>query len=97
MPTITKISTKPRKEITLSDIKASLRDHMIKKYGSVYAFARHDDAKEFNKKPEHISQYMSDAGGVSFSIFARLYEKFGLGHLDKLTVMTKTLVYHVTE
>jgi hypothetical protein len=82
------------KEITLDEIKSSLRESMNEKYGGVTKFLKSKDGQKFGGMK--IKPYLYSGGATSFEPLRDLAKFFGLGTLTRRLVITKKTTYYVS-
>ena len=83
------------KEINLDDLKAVLRERMVREYGGVSKFLHSEDGARFGGMK--IKSYLYSAGPTSFGPLKALSEFFGVGILNKKVIVERKTVYYVTE
>lgn len=81
-----------KREISLDEIKLTLRNKMIKNYGSVPSFLESDYGKSVGGFK--IRPYLYASGSINYSIISKLCDHFGIGNLSrKVEVIRKTTYY----
>lgn len=82
------------KEINLDELKAVLRERMVKEYGGVSKFLHSKDGERFGGMK--IKPYLYSAGATSFGPLKALAEFFGVGTLSKKVIVERKTIYYVT-
>lgn len=79
----------------MDDLRAILRDKMVKRYGGVSKFLRSEDGAKFGGI--RIKPYLYSTGATSFEPLKALSEFFGIGTLSKKVIVERKTIYYVTK
>ena len=80
-------------EVSLVDIRTSVRKEIVKKYGSVAKFLHSSDSEKFGGKK--VRTYLYDTGPVNYQVIADLAKWLGFGELKRRIIVTRTYKYSI--
>lgn len=82
-------------EVSINDVRASIRSELEKKYGSIAKFMHHKDSEKFGG--HKIRCYLYDSGSVNFEVISGLAKWLGLGELKRSVIVTRSYKYVLSE
>lgn len=82
-------------EVSINDVRASIRSELEKKYGSIAKFMHHKDSEKFGGRK--IRCYLYDSGSVNFEVISGLAKWLGLGELKRSVIVTRSYKYVLSE
>ena len=82
-------------EVSINDVRASIRSELEKKYGSIAKFMHHKDSEKFGGRK--IRCYLYDSGSVNFEVISGLAKWLGLGELKRSVIVTRSYKYILSE
>ena len=82
-------------EVSINDVRASIRSELEKKYGSIAKFMHHKDSEKFGG--HKIRCYLYDSGSVNFEVISGLAKWLGLGELKRSVIVTRSYKYILSE
>lgn len=82
-------------EVSINDVRASIRSELEKKYGSIAKFMHHKDSEKFGGRK--IRCYLYDTGSVNFEVISGLAKWLGLGELKRSVIVTRSYKYVLSE
>ena len=82
-------------EVSINDVRASIRSELEKKYGSIAKFMHHEDSEKFGGRK--IRCYLYDSGSVNFEVISSLAKWLGLGELKRSVIVTRSYKYALSE
>ena len=82
-----------KEEISLNEIKGSIRERIKAQYGSIDKFLRSEDGAKFGGLK--IKPYLYPAGSPSYEVLKNLAEFFGVGTISRKLHVVKTTTYFI--
>jgi len=87
------IKTKEQNQVDGKELLSKLKEKVLNKYGSVYAFSESDIVKTWGYTAKAVATYLSNKEVMSFPFMKKLCEHFKMGELKKEFVITRKIIY----